>query len=97
VQIDVGQDRGRDPALRRAAERGVVDPVLQVSGREHVTHQPQETVIADLLCQRVDHDLVVKRPEAVGDISLDEPARPSPGVGHLPQRGMAASTGTKPV
>ena len=30
VQVDVGQARGENPALRRAAERGVPHPVLQI-------------------------------------------------------------------
>jgi site-specific DNA recombinase len=72
------------PALRGAAERGVVGPVLQVPGLQHVSQQPQEPAIVDLLRQRVEHDLVVKRPEAVGDVPFDEPARPGPGVGHFP-------------
>ena len=53
VQIDVGQDRGSDTTLRRAAERGAPDPVLQVSGRQHVAHQPQEPVVVDARRQRL--------------------------------------------
>ena len=51
----------------------------------------------DLLRQDLEHDLVVKRPEAIGDVSLDEPGRPGPGVGHLPQRGVAAPAGPETV
>jgi len=97
VQVDSGQDRGRDTTLRRAGERFVPDPILQVSGGEHVAHQPQEPSIVDGLRQRRDHDLMIKTPEAVGDVTLDEPGRPGPGVDHLPQRGMAAPAGTKTV
>ena len=57
-----------DPALGNPAQRGSPSPVLQVSGRQHVTHQPQEPVVADLLRQGREHDLVVEAPEAVGDV-----------------------------
>ena len=49
-----------DAALRRAAERGVPPPVLQIPGREHVGHQPQEPAVVDLLRQDRAHDLMVK-------------------------------------
>ena len=51
----------------------------------------------DLLRQDREHDLMIKTPEAVGDVSLDEPGRSGPGVGYLPQRGVAAPAGTEPV
>ena len=44
-----------------------------------------------------DHHIVIEAAEAVGDVSLDEPGRPGPGIGHLPQRGMAAPAGAEPV
>ena len=51
----------------------------------------------DFLRQYADHDLLIKRPEAVGDITLDEPGRPAPGVGHLAECGVTAPAGTEPV
>ena len=51
----------------------------------------------DFLRQRGEHDLMIKAPEAVGDVCLDEPGRSRPGVGNLPQRGVAAPAGTIPV
>ena len=83
MQIDVGEDWGGDPALRRAGERGVPRPILQVSGREHLVDQAEEPVVVDLLRQRRDHDLMVQRSEAVGYVSLDEPGRPGPGNSHF--------------
>ena len=71
------------PRLRAAAQRLVVLPVLQVPGFQHVAHEPQEPVIVNLLRQDLDHYLVVQRPEAIGDVSLNEPGRPGPGVFHL--------------
>jgi hypothetical protein len=68
----------------------VPPPVLQVPGREHVGHQPQEPAIVDLLRQNRDQDLMIKRPEAVGDVALDEPVRSLPDLDHLTQRGVAA-------
>jgi hypothetical protein len=37
---------------------------------------------------------MIKTPEAVGDVCLDEPGRSRPGVGYLPQRGVAAPAAT---
>ena len=85
------------PALRRAAQRGVPHPVFQVSGLEHVTHQPQEPVIVDLLRQDLGHYLVIQGPETIGDIALDEPGRPGPGISHLTQCRVAARARTKTV
>ncbi len=73
VQVNVGQDRGHDSALRRTGERGVPFPVLKVSRPEHLFDEAKEPVIMDLLRQDRDHYLVVQRPKAVGDVSLDEP------------------------
>jgi hypothetical protein len=95
IQIDVRQDRGDHPALRRAAERGVPDPVLQVSGLKHVAQQPQDPVVEDLLAQRVEHDRMLEPVEALCDVALDEPRRPSPGHRHLAERGVAAPAGTE--
>jgi hypothetical protein len=94
VQVDVGQARGENPALRHAAERGVPHPVLQVPGSQHLADQPKQPVIVDLLAQRLDHDRVVELVEAVGDVALDKPARPGPGSRHLAQRGVAAPAGS---
>lgn len=51
----------------------------------------------DLLRQDREHDLMIKASETIGDVSLNEPSRPGPGVGHLPQRGMTASTRPEPA
>ena len=40
---------------------------------------------------------MVKRPETIGDVSLDEPGRPGPGVGYLAQCGVAAAAGAETV
>src|SRR5439155_9122371 len=83
VQVDVRHDWGCDTALRRTGERFVPDPVLQVPGGEHAAHQPQEPVVVDAFRQRGEHDLMIKTPEAVGNITLDEQVRPEPGGYHL--------------
>lgn len=75
----------------------MVCPVFQVSGLQHVPQQPQEPVVVDLLRQYREHDRMVETPETVGEVTLNEPARPTPAVRHLPQRGMAAPVGAKPV
>src|SRR6516162_10399616 len=72
VEVDVGQARGEHPALRRAAERGVPHPVLQVPGSQHLANQPQKPVIVDLLTERLEHDLMVKLVEAPGDVTFDK-------------------------
>ncbi len=53
--------------------------------------------IEEVLKRFPQQDLVVKAAEAVGDVPFDEPGRPGPGVVHLPQSGMAAPAGTKPM
>ena len=93
VQVDVGQARGENPALRRAAERGVPHPVLQVPSSQHLADQPKQPVIVDLLPQRREHDRVVKLVEAAGDVALDKPGRPGPSDRHVAQGGVAATTG----
>ena len=51
----------------------------------------------DLLRQDPEKDLVVKRPEAVGDISFNEPHGPGPGITDVPQSGMAPASFPEPV
>ena len=65
----------QNPALRRAAERGVPHPVLQVPGIQHLADQPKQPVIVDLLAERLEHDRVVELVEAAGDVALDKPGR----------------------
>ena len=43
--------RRRHPALRTAAEHGVVLPVLQIPGSQHGAHQPEKPVVVDVLGQ----------------------------------------------
>lgn len=90
-----GSARPPRPEARPRGWRPISNP--RVSGREHVAHQPQEPVVVDLLRQDLNHDIVIQRPEAVGDVSLDEPGRPGPSVGDLPQRGVTASPWPEPV
>src|SRR6266480_798489 len=75
----------------------MVFPVLQVPGFEHVTYQPEKPLIVDFLCQDPGHYLVIQRPEAIGDITLDEPCGPFPGFADLPQRGMAPAAFPEPM
>jgi site-specific DNA recombinase len=89
--------RRNNAALRRAGQRLVVNPIFKVSGCQHVPHQPQEPIVMNLLRQRRERDLVVKTPEAVGDIQLDKPGGPGPGLFHLAQRGVAAPSGAEPM
>ena len=89
---------GRDhAALRTSAERVVVFPVLQVPGFEHAPDQPEEPLVTDLLRQDPHQDLMIDRPVAVGDIALDEPHGPGPGIADLPQRGVASAPFPEPV
>ena len=46
----------QNPALRHAAERGVPRPVLQVPGLQHLTDQPDQPGVVDLLAQHLKHD-----------------------------------------
>ena len=75
----------------------MVFPVLQVPGFEHVTDQPEKPLIVDFLRQDPGHYLVAQRPEAIGDIALDEPCGPFPGFADLPQCGMASAAFAEPM
>jgi len=44
-----------------------------------------------------DHKIMIKAPETVGNITLDKPGCPGPGLSHVPQCGMASPTGTETV
>ncbi len=83
-----------NPALRRAAERGVPHPVLQVPGSQHLADQSKQPVIVDLLPERRQHDRVVELVEAAGDVAFDKPGRPGPSDGHVAQGGVTATTRT---
>ena len=97
VEVDVTEDRGHRAALRTAAERFPVIPFFEIPGFEHVPHQPEKPLVLDLLTQYVQENLVPQRPEAVADVSLNEPHGPGPGVVDLPQRGMTPSVPPEPV
>ena len=84
-----------DTALRSTGKRRVPYPVLQVPGPEHSLDQTQEPVIVNVLRQDGEHDLMVKRPETAGDVTLDEPGCPFPGFRHFRQRGVASPSGTE--
>ena len=75
----------------------MIFPVFEVPGFQHVTYQPQEPLVMDFLRQDPEKDFVVKRPEAVGDISLDKPHGPRPGITDVPQSGMAPASFPEPV
>ncbi len=49
----------------------------------------------DLFTQYPQQDLMIKRVETPGDITLDEPIRSLPDIGDLLQRGVTATPGTK--
>ena len=75
----------------------MVGPVFQVPGLEHVSHQPEEPLVIDLFRQDRKQDLMIQRPVAVRDVSLDEPHGPGPGIAYLPQRGVAPTPFPEPV
>src|SRR5882724_7543987 len=97
VQIDVGQDRRDHPTLRRAAERGVVSPVFQIPGPQHLPQQPQEPVVVDLLTEYPDHDLMVECSETIGDVTLDKPGCPPPRFHHRTECGVTTPAGPETV
>jgi hypothetical protein len=90
VEVDVTEQRRDHAALRGAGKRVVVLPVFHVPGLKHVTDQPEKPVIVNFLYQYPEKNLVIDSPEAVGDVSLDKPHGPGPGVLRLPQCGVAA-------
>ena len=97
VQVDIREDGRCDPALRTAAQRGVVAPVLQVTRPEQPFDEAQEPPVGDLLGQDPQKDRVVERPEAVGDVAFDEPGCPVPVVSDLQQGRVASAAGAEPV
>jgi site-specific DNA recombinase len=86
-----------DPALRRAAEGGVVGPLFEVSGLQQVLDQDQEASIFKFLAEDRHQDRVVDVVEAPLDVALDEPFRADPGVEDVFQRRVAASVGAESV
>jgi len=97
VEVDIGEQGADDPALRRAAQRGLESPILAISGLEHVLDQAKEAVVADLLAEDRQQDPVVDVVEAPFDISLDEPLRALPGPGDVLQCGVTSQAGSKSV
>ncbi len=84
---------GRDhPALRAAAERFTVFPVIKVPGSQHVTDEPEKPLVFYFLRQYPEQDLMVERPEAISDVALDEPRGSGPAVVYLPQGGVTSSS-----
>ena len=63
---------------------------LKVPGFQHLLHEPEEPVVTDVLRQRREHDLIVERPEAVGDVAFNEPGCPGPGFCHFRMSGVAS-------
>jgi hypothetical protein len=51
----------------------------------------------DFLRQYPEKDFMAEAAEAVGDVALDKPCGPGPGVAYLPQRGMTPSPFQEPV
>ena len=70
----------------------MVIPVFQVPGFEHVTDKPEEPLVVDFLRQYPEKDLMVERPVAVGDITLDKPHGARPGLADLPQCGVTSAS-----
>src|SRR6476646_8672874 len=75
----------------------MIFPVFQVSGLEHVTDKPEKTLVLDLLRKDRKEYLMAQGPEAVGDITFNEPHGPGPGAVNFPQRGMAPFLPPEPV
>ncbi len=97
MQVDVGQQRGNDPALRGAGDAASDHPVLHHPGAQHGAQELEDVTVADALLDRLHQPVVRDRLEARGDIRLDHP--PSTLVGlvdeHL-QRVVSPALGTKP-
>src|SRR5262249_988550 len=92
VQVDVGQQRGTDAPLRRAAEGLPELPVLQVPGLQHRADQLEQPVVVELLPKYLHQHVVVDRVEALGDVPLDEPLGSVPG-GDFMEGVVAAQAG----
>jgi hypothetical protein len=75
----------------------VIVPVFQVPGFQHVSDKPQEPLVLDFLRQYPEKDIVVERPEAVGDVTFDKPGDTGPGIVYLPQCGVTPSPFPEPV
>src|SRR5260370_4418266 len=97
VEVDVRKDRAGHAALRGAAQRRVVFPILQVTCVEQVGEQPQKALIVEFFAQDRQQDRMVDAVETLRYISLDEPLDPSPVLGDLSKSGVATSIRTEPV
>ena len=56
MQVDVGQDRGDDPTLRRAAIGGMQRPVFDISRFQHPPDQIDEFLIVDPFPEEIEQD-----------------------------------------
>src|SRR3954449_1839682 len=97
VEVDVGEDWAYHAALRGAAQRRVIFPILQVTCVEQVGEQPQEASVVEFLAQDREQHRVVDAVETLRYVTLDEPLDPSPVLGDLSEGGVATSMGTEPV
>ena len=89
---------GRDhAALRASAQRFVILPVLQEPCFQHTADKPQEPLVVDFLRQDPEKYLVPETTKTIGDVTLNKPRGPGPGIVYLPQRGMTPSPFSEPV
>jgi hypothetical protein len=58
-------------------------PILQISSLEHVPEEPQKPVIVDLFSSNVREQSMIETFETLGNIALDKPVSPFPGMHHF--------------
>src|SRR5439155_1771110 len=97
VQVDIREDGADHASLRRSAEGGPIDPVLQISGLAQVLDQSEEAPIVDLLAEDRQQGRTTDVVEAPLDIALDKPLHAVPAVEHLPEGRVAPPVRSEPV
>ena len=54
--------------------------MVAIPGFEHVSDEPEESLVVDFLREYGQEDFMLEAAEAVADVALDEPYGASPGV-----------------
>src|SRR5260221_3309865 len=97
VQVDVRQDGTANPTLWCPTVGLVEVPVLQVPRVEQSTDEAQKPPVVDLLPQHLEQKRMVEAVKAVGNVALNEPHRPGPGLVDVAQGGVASPSWPKPM
>src|SRR5262249_37662975 len=97
IEVDVGQQRTDDPALRRPTLGLVPLPVFHIPRAEQPSEEAKHSVIVEISPDDVEQHIVVDVVEAAFDVPLDEPDGPCPFAVDFAQGCLTAPVWAEPV